>query len=59
MAFGVYEVVRSRQTSHANDFVNAESHAREKRLLAEQRFLIGPGRTRLCVAFTFIPHIIR
>ena len=46
MGFSVHEVIRvsclsrdvnkptTRQTRHANDFVNAKSHAREKPLLA-------------------------
>ena len=45
MAFSAYEVCRvvvlsvTRQTSHANDFVSAESHASEKPLFAGYAFL--------------------
>ena len=58
MAFCVYEVVRLRQTSHANDFVNAESHAREKLLLAGQCFLSYRARTNtvMCSLYIYTSH---
>ena len=58
IAFCVYEVVRSRQTSHANDFVNAERHAREKLLLAGQCFLSYRARTNtvMCSLYIYTSH---